>query len=560
MNEVEIVVTGQDKTSGMFQSIQGNVKSLGKSFDDLRTNVKNTFNKMHDDIHTKLSVTVTQAKVKGTSVGKELIGGILGSVKSAAGGIQDTFQGVFSGGLKGALSSPIVGPIVLAAMAVVAQAIAGPLAAMIGGALILGLGAGLVGMGAMVLLQNEKLKEKLGKQWEGIQKTLERAFKPLIPVLEFVMDTLGKLAKQFEPVINAAMKIAEGPLKRFIDDLADAFRKFEPAIIPIMDAFSQILDGLGPQLPGLFESIANSLIELSKTVSENSDIIVALFSMIFMAIPPVIDTIGWLIRTFRSLMLTGMKVFSTIASGALGMADGVLAAVQSMLEALAKIPGPWQKTMQNAAAAVGNARKEVQRWKDDVERMPKIIELQAEINQLMSKLTTAKRNLKDPNLTKERKAKINADIQRLKGALAEAQRRIDGLRGKTVTINENWYRNYYESRQRLFNNKASGGVIGADPGTSITGRFQNGGQSGVAGTLALVGEQGPEVVRLPFGSSVTPAGQTESMLSRIGSGGDDRPIAITLIIGNQVLGEILVDPLRKAIRTRGGNVQAVLGK
>lgn len=37
------------------------------------------------------------------------------------------------------------------------------------------------------------------------------------------------------------------------------------------------------------------------------------------------------------------------------------------------------------------------------------------------------------------------------------------------------------------------------------------------------------------------------------------PINITLQIGDRTLGELVVDPLRRAVRTRGGNVQAVLG-
>jgi hypothetical protein len=43
-------------------------------------------------------------------------------------------------------------------------------------------------------------------------------------------------------------------------------------------------------------------------------------------------------------------------------------------------------------------------------------------------------------------------------------------------------------------------------------------------------------------------------------GGQGGPIAITLMIGNTTLGELVIDPLRKAVHSRGGNVQAVLGR
>lgn len=44
------------------------------------------------------------------------------------------------------------------------------------------------------------------------------------------------------------------------------------------------------------------------------------------------------------------------------------------------------------------------------------------------------------------------------------------------------------------------------------------------------------------------------------STGNDKPMVIQLQIGSHALGEIVIDPLRKSIRHRGGNVQAVLGK
>jgi hypothetical protein len=45
-----------------------------------------------------------------------------------------------------------------------------------------------------------------------------------------------------------------------------------------------------------------------------------------------------------------------------------------------------------------------------------------------------------------------------------------------------------------------------------------------------------------------------------GSGGSAQPLEITLILGGQQVGQVLIDPLRREIRNRGGNVQAVLGQ
>lgn len=84
-------------------------------------------------------------------------------------------------------------------------------------------------------------------------------------------------------------------------------------------------------------------------------------------------------------------------------------------------------------------------------------------------------------------------------------------------------------------------------------------RGGIASGLAMVGERGRELVNLPSGSHVRSAADTERMMGHSGVG-DGRPLMITLKIGEKTLGELLVDPLRGAVRSRGGDVQAVLGR
>lgn len=93
--------------------------------------------------------------------------------------------------------------------------------------------------------------------------------------------------------------------------------------------------------------------------------------------------------------------------------------------------------------------------------------------------------------------------------------------------------------------KGAGGVVGAAAG------------GGPRTGLTLVGEYGPELAHLAAGTMVRSAPDTQRMLS--GGGGRIPPIEITLMIGDTVLGEVIVDPLSRVIRNRGGNVQAVLG-
>lgn len=80
---------------------------------------------------------------------------------------------------------------------------------------------------------------------------------------------------------------------------------------------------------------------------------------------------------------------------------------------------------------------------------------------------------------------------------------------------------------------------------------------GATSGWGVVGEHGRELVRLPGGSTVIPNGQSESMLSGAGSG----PVHVQLEINSSgaAVDEFLAQILRKYVRTRGGNVQAVFG-
>lgn len=94
------------------------------------------------------------------------------------------------------------------------------------------------------------------------------------------------------------------------------------------------------------------------------------------------------------------------------------------------------------------------------------------------------------------------------------------------------------------------------PFHGIGGRhgFASGGIS--SGGWAEVGEYGRELVRLPSGSTVTPNGQAETALA----GGGFSPAKIQLEWVGSNAGDELMVWLRKNIRIRGGDVQAVLGR
>lgn len=109
--------------------------------------------------------------------------------------------------------------------------------------------------------------------------------------------------------------------------------------------------------------------------------------------------------------------------------------------------------------------------------------LTAQKQDLDTKLADARRQLRDPNLSATKRAKLEATISQLLAAKQRAQAAIDSLRGKTVSINVNTYQRMIpiapnQSKGVLAPGRASGGLV--QPRRQY-----------------LVGERGPEILTMP---------------------------------------------------------------
>lgn len=99
-------------------------------------------------------------------------------------------------------------------------------------------------------------------------------------------------------------------------------------------------------------------------------------------------------------------------------------------------------------------------------------------------------------------------------------------------------------------------VKSAIPGFAHGGIIGGAATGGARGGLTMVGENGPELLRLPGGSRVRSNADSRRIAAGSGSGG-----AITLMIesSGSAADKLLVELIRKSVRIKGGNVQAVLG-
>lgn len=133
--------------------------------------------------------------------------------------------------------------------------------------------------------------------------------------------------------------------------------------------------------------------------------------------------------------------------------------------------------------------------------------------------------------------------------IKQAQGVVDGLKKEQAHLNEIMAK-AADAMARELKRALGGGRKGA--GGTVGAAASGGNRWG----RTWVGEYGAELLDLPVGSRVHSAPDSQRMTSG-GSGLSE--MHITLMIGDAVLGELSIDPLRKVIRRQGGNVQAVLG-
>ncbi|WP_431897933.1 hypothetical protein [Nonomuraea sp. bgisy101] len=442
---------------------------------------------------------------EGRGLASRLLNGISWGLVKGSNRVATALQDTMKTAAQGVAGTPILGSLLVGAIVGAIMAAGPAVGAALAGALTFGIGGAVTGIGVALLAQNKKVKAEWTKTWTDLKTIMTDASKPLLPVLDEARKQAKSIVSDLAPEIGKGFKQAQEPLKDFVANLGDAFKELKPAIGPAFDAFGQFLSAIGPQLPGLFSEISDSVITLSTTVTENKDLISMLLIGLLRLLPAAIEGIAGLTSAFRSGMIATAE-----------FVDVVLAGVQSIMEVVASIPGPWQESAASIAASIAGTRHRLGEWRQDIENFPKIVKLEGEIRDLDRKLASARKQLKDPNLTKTRRAVLKAEIASLLASKKRAQDAINSLRGKVVTVTVR----YTSTGRSVLNGVTSTGAYDRAKGGVIGGlsRFASGGVSGASGgSLAMVGEQGPEIVRLPFGSSVVPAGQTRAMTQGFGS-------------------------------------------
>jgi hypothetical protein len=145
---------------------------------------------------------------------------------------------------------------------------------------------------------------------------------------------------------------------------------------------------------------------------------------------------------------------------------------------------------------------------------------------------------------------IVANTASASNALGSFQAEVNSLHGMTVQIGAQVVGPAALVQALTLQGYASGGIVGH----AASGGWRQG--------LTMVGELGPEMVRLPQGSQVYPHGVTPGYASQGGGGGSDISVSLQVSSrGQSSFEKFMLEMIRNFVRVKGGgDVQKAFGK
>lgn len=347
-NVVRLVFAGDAKD--LDKAATSGSRSLNKfksSVDDVNASLRNSaggFRGMSNSLGAlpNLFDGAKNAALKGgLDLGSQVADGMSKGVMGASRGLA---------GPGGAIAAAVAAPIALFA--------AGQAGVAVGGAIVAGLGAGLAGIGLMFASRSEKVQTEVRALTDFVSKEMTRISKPfegtILTILPMVKSVFQTFASEFEAV---APGLATS-ITHFMTFVKSGFDQLAPAIRPITEAFQQILKDLGPELPFIFQTIANSLVQLANNVKDNSEFFVNLIVMMGHAISVGLEVINWLISLARWLDDTGRSLAAfhqAVGNAFMNAARAATQWIHNLIVDVASIPGRVLSAIGNLGNLLWNA-------------------------------------------------------------------------------------------------------------------------------------------------------------------------------------------------------------
>jgi len=485
-------------------------------------------------------------------LGSSLSDGLGAVGRTLGNGITSAFKAVFGKALPSAASSVLgamkiptsameSNPWVAAAGIGLATVIAGTAAPAIGALLsaatISVAGMGVIGLGAALLKDTPELKSAIKKLTSTAKSDLTADAQPMVAPLKAAINNALGLLK--DPTITAGLKSmfksAAGDIKPLSDGLDQLVKNVLPGFASAVNQSKPVFQAIGQAMGSLGKSLGTAFAIIGKDGPGSAQIIGDIASVLGTMIVAAAQAISWLTRAYTTVRQWVKDVYDKFVwlYDELVGHSVVPDMVNAIVHWIAGLPG----RAAGALAGLGSA--------------------------VLGKVSSA----------------MSSMVSSVSSHLSSAVRTLAGLPGRAVSAIGNLGSLLWGAGSSLIGGLING--IDSEVGnlrgllSDITSWIPDWkGPAGVDahlltpnGRLIMRGftdgiAAGVPDVRSQFGSIT--AG-IPGMLGPVAApapaaAASARPIVINHYIGGQKIAEAVLDPMRKAIATRGGNVQSVLGR
>ncbi len=176
-------------------------------------------------------------------------------------GLSGAFGAIANGasGIGSIVSKAAINPYALAGMAAAGATLAPLLSAAISGGLIAGAGAGVIGLGYMLLKEEPAVKAASKKLGDTVKTTFTTAAKPLIPFFVEAMGIIQKTVKDLGPDLKTMFSNVGPAIKPLTEGLMGLVKNLMPGLLDLTKQVAPLFEDLKPAFEGLGKSISTAL-------------------------------------------------------------------------------------------------------------------------------------------------------------------------------------------------------------------------------------------------------------------------------------------------------------
>lgn len=182
--------------------------------------------------------------------------------------------------------------------------------------------AALIALLAVVLLQNEKFREVLG-----------RVFDILMDLVNKVMDLVSSLVEALMPIIEAIIEV----LNTLIDVIADLLNEVLDFIVDILDVIIDLIKSLIPIVKRIIDMIVQILIPIIELIMEILNPIIAIIKLLINLILEIVSVILQLIEAVLDPIIDIIMVVADILNLVINIIVKLLDIIIDILNPILKI-------------------------------------------------------------------------------------------------------------------------------------------------------------------------------------------------------------------------------